>query len=268
MNKKPIGVFDSGVGGLSVLIELRKLLPNENFVFLADQLNVPYGEKSKKELVKFAYQITDYFIKNHNIKQLVIACNTSTCYSIDSLRKKYSKKNFLPIVGTVPALKPASENTKNGIVAVISTPATSKSPVMKKFIKDFAKGIKVLNIGCQNLENVVEEGEIDSPKAILLLEKYLKQVKNSKTDHLVLACTHYPFLKKTIQKIVGPHIKLIDSGKAIAKRTRSLLFTHHLKNKQKKKGETLYFTTGDSVRFSKVASKLLKQKIKSKRVKI
>ncbi|MEK7190572.1 MAG: glutamate racemase [Patescibacteria group bacterium] len=268
MNKKPIGVFDSGVGGLSVLVELQKLLPNENFVFLADQLNVPYGEKSKKELVKFAFQITDYFIKNHKIKQLVIACNTSTCYSIDSLRKKYSKKNFLPIVGTVPALKPASQNTKSGTVAVISTPATSKSPVMRKFIRDFAKGIKVLNIGCQNLENVVEEGEIDSPKAILLLEKYLKQIKNSKADHLVLACTHYPFLRKTIQKIVGPHIKLIDSGKAIARRTKSLLLTHRLKNKQNKKGKTLYFTTGNAGKFSRVASRLLKNEIKSKKARL
>src|SRR3989338_4879646 len=120
-NSRPIGVFDSGVGGLSVLRELERMLPKENFIFLADQLNVPYGEKNKKQLVIFAYRITDYFIRNHNIKLLVIACNTSTCYSIDALRKKYS----LPVVGTVPALKPASVNTKSGMVAVISTPATS-----------------------------------------------------------------------------------------------------------------------------------------------
>ena len=119
----PIGVFDSGVGGLSVLRELKRLLPNENFVFLADQIHVPYGEKSQKELIDLAYRIVDLFINKYNAKMIVIACNTSTCYSINALRKKYK----IPIVGTVPAVKPASEKTKSDAIAVMSTPATSKS---------------------------------------------------------------------------------------------------------------------------------------------
>src|SRR3989344_9282831 len=136
--EKPIGVFDSGVGGLSVLIELKRLLPKENFVFIADQLYVPYGEKSQKELINLAYKITDYFINQHDIKMMVVACNTSTCYTIDELRKKYP----FPIVGTVPAIKPAAEDTKTGTIGVISTPSTSKSEAVKKLIEDNCQNIK------------------------------------------------------------------------------------------------------------------------------
>jgi len=264
MNSKPIGVFDSGVGGLSVFLELKKILPNENFVFLADQQYVPYGEKSKKELIKRGIKIADYLIKYHNIKMLVVACNTSTCNSIDDLRKKYS----FPIVGTVPAIKPAAQKTKTRTVAIISTPSTSKSRVLRNLIRDNCQNLNVLNIGCKNLENVVEEGELNGPRVNKLLSKYLEKVRNSDADCLVLGCTHYPFLKKSIRKIVGSRIALIDSGKALAKRTQSLLRNHFIENSRKKNGETFYFTTGNSEKFSKVASRLLKYQVKAKKVKI
>lgn len=263
-NNKPIGVFDSGVGGLSVFIELKKILPNENFVFLADQQYVPYGDKSKKELIERGIKIADYFIKHRNIKMMVIACNTSTCNSIDELRKRYS----FPIVGTVPAVKVAAEKTKTGTVAVISTPATSKSQALKKLIEANCKSLDVLNISCPHLENVVEQGEFHSAEVDKLLLKYLGEIKNSDADYLVLGCTHYPFLRKYIGKIFGPGVKLLDGGKAIAKQTKVLLENNHIKNKEKKKGETLYFTTGDPLKFSKVASKLLKAKVKAKKIKI
>ena len=263
-NNQPIGVFDSGVGGLSVLIELKRLLPNENFVFLADQLYVPYGEKTKNELIELAYKITDYFIKYHDVKMMIVACNTSTCNSISEVRKKY----FLPIVGTVPAIKPAAEKTKSGTVAIIATPSTSQSEVLKNLIKDYCKNVNVLNIGCKNLEDAVETGELNSLEVHKLLIKYLQEVKNSNADYLVLGCTHYPFLRNSIQKIVGPSVNLIDSGSAIAKHTKSLLVNNILENSQKKNGKTVYFTTGDPVKFSKVASLLLKEQIKAKKVKI
>lgn len=261
---KPIGVFDSGVGGLSILLELQKLLPNENFVFLADQLYVPYGEKSKKQLVERCFKITDYFIKYHNIKMMVVACNTATCGAIDELREKYS----LPIVGTVPAIKVARDVTKSGTVAIISTPSTSKSEALRKLIKDNCKNINVLNIGCPNLEDAVEKGELNSSEVSELLLKYLKDIKNSKTDYLVLGCTHYPFLKRTISKTLGSRIKLLDSGKAIAKHTKSLLLNYGTENDPKQSSGTLYFTTGDALKFSKVAGKLLKHKVQTKKVKI
>jgi glutamate racemase len=263
-NNQPIGVFDSGVGGLSVLIELKKKLPHENFVFLADQKYVPYGEKTKKELVKLVFKITDYLIKNHHIKMMVVACNTATCGAIEELRTKYQ----IPIVGTVPAVKLAAKKTKSGTVAVISTPSTSKSDRLKNLIRNDCRDTNVLNIGCKNLEDAVETGELNSKNVGNLLLTYLEKVKNSNADCLVLGCTHYPFLKKSIKKIVGSHIKLIDSGKAIARRTQWLLNENLIKNDRKKKGNIIYFTTGDSVKFSKVASKLMKEKIQTKTVKI
>ena len=254
---RPIGVFDSGVGGLSILIELKKLLPHENFVFLADQKYVPYGEKTKKELVNLCVNITDYFVKKHDIKMMVVACNTATCYSIKELRQNFK----IPIVGTEPAVKPAAQNTRTGVIGIISTPATSKSKTIKRLITDFTHGTEVINIGCQNLENVVEEGDLSSSKVKALLDKYLSEIKNSKADRLVLGCTHYPFLRKTIQAMVGPKVKLIDSGKAIAKHAKSLVTKNLFKNNQVGMGKTTHFTTGNAQRFSKVASKLLGAKV-------
>ena len=262
MDKRPIGVFDSGVGGLSILIELKKFLPKENFVFFADQKNVPYGEKSKKELNQFMKAVMDYLIDKHDIKMFVIACNTATCYTIKEIRKRYQ----LPLVGTEPAVKPASLGTKTGTIAIISTPATSKSKTIKKLIGDYAQGLTVLNIGCQGLENTVEEGSLDNPKVQKLLKKYLKEVKDSKADHLVLGCTHYPFLKKAIGNVLGKKVKLIDSGKAIARRTQDLLRKNRISNS--KGGKTLYFTTSNPVKFSRVASKLLGKRVEAKRVAI
>lgn len=263
-NSSPIGVFDSGVGGLSVLIELKKKLPNENFVFLADQLNVPYGEKSKEELVGFMHKVVNYFVKKHKIKLLVIACNTATCHTIDELRKEYS----FPIVGTVPAVKSAAMGTETGTIAVISTPSTSASEVLKNLIIEHCVGVKVFNIGCKYLENAVEVGDLNSVEVKYLLSQYLKDVKNSTADRVVLGCTHYPFLRRTIQKIVGRNVKLVDSGEAIARHTQSVLLNHKIVNNQNKKGKSVYFTTGNSAQFSKVASKLLKNRVRGQKAKI
>jgi len=264
MDKRPIGVFDSGVGGLSVLKELQQLLPNENFIFLADQLYVPYGEKSKRQLIDLSYRITDYFL-THDIKLMVVACNTATCYTIDSLRKKYQ----LPIVGTVPAIKPAAENTQSGVVAIISTPATAKSKTLKQLIKKHCRDITVFNIGCKNLEDAVENGKSKDVEISDLLKKYLKRVKYSDADHLVLGCTHYPFLKDVLEKIMNPSVKIIDSGPAIAKQAQSLLTAHSIKNTDKKgRGKTSYLTTGDAVKFSIIAEQLLGNPVKAKTIKI
>lgn len=260
-NKKPIGVFDSGLGGLSILSELRRILPLEDYVFLADQAHVPYGEKTQSQLRNLALRITNYFIK-HDIKLIVIACNTSTCYSIEYLRGKFD----LPFVGTIPAIKPASENTVSNCIAVISTPATSKSSVLKKLIRDYCKGIEVINISCLGLENAIETGNLDSRETTTLLNKYLSPIKRSGTDQLVLGCTHYPFLKKNIKKMLGKKIKLVDSGRAVAKMVRNTLKNKGWENSCG--GRIFYFTTGDENKFSAVASRLLGSKILTSRVKI
>ncbi len=260
MKSRPIGVFDSGVGGLSILRELKKLMPKESFVFLADQAYLPYGEKSKKEIVSRATKIADFLIREHNIKILVIACNTATCYSIKELRKRF----HLPIVGTEPAVKPAGMNSNTGSIAVISTPATAKSKTLKRLIKEFAKGKKVTNVPCKGLESVVENNQINTAGTRALLNKYLAGIKDSRADQLVLGCTHYPFLRGPISSILGKKIKLVDSGGAIARQTKHLL--KQRQNLSNKRRGDVYFTTGNSAKFARVASGLLGKVIKARKV--
>ncbi len=263
-NSEAIGVFDSGVGGLSILRELKKRMPNENFIFLADQLNAPYGEKSKKELVELALKITNFFVKKHHIKMMVVACNTATSGALNELREQYS----FPIVGTVPAIKTASEKTKTKVIGIISTPATSKSLVLKNLIQEQAKGKKVIKVSCNGLAGIVEEGMMGSIESFSLLSKYLKNIKNSKADYLILGCTHYPFLKTDIKKVIKRPIKIIDSGRAIAEHTKFLLNQSGARQSSKEMGKTAYFTTGNSDKFSQVAGKLLGYKVKGEKVAI
>ena len=253
-DRRPIGVFDSGVGGLSVLIELHKLLPKEDFIFIADQANVPYGEKSQSQLCRLAHSISEFLIKK-DAKLIIVACNTATCHTIDYLRKEFK----VPFVGTVPAIKTAAEQTVKKCIGIISTPATSESNYLSSLITDYAQGVKVINIGCNGLENVVEKGDINSKEVESLLKKYLKPIRIAGADAIVLGCTHYPFLKTKISKYVGPEVKILDSGKAIAKRTLSLLEDSSSLNGQG--GKSYYFTTGDNKDFSRVASILMEKTI-------
>jgi len=159
----PIGVFDSGVGGLSVLQHLRKHLPHEEFVFLADQAHVPYGGKNAAQLCSLAGRVTR-FLKARKVKMVIVACNTSTCYSIDWLRKHFD----IPFVGTVPAVKPACLRSVSKRVAVMSTPATAKSALLKNLIRDFGNDCTVTRIGCAGLEEAVEKGSLDSAETVSL----------------------------------------------------------------------------------------------------
>jgi len=258
MNKRPIGVFDSGVGGLSVLKELVKLMPKERYVFVADQINVPYGEKTKKELEKEALKICSFLVAKKS-KIIVVACNTATCNVIDFLRANVK----VPLVGTVPAIKPAIAISKSGVIGILSTPSTSKSKGLKKLIKTYADNTKVVNIGCSNLENATETGELNSSEVTRLLIKYTRPIKKSGADVVVLGCTHYPFLKPQIKKILNNKgVKLIDSGKAIAQHTKKILQqTGSLGNHDGKKD---FYTTGNSAHFSRVASSLLKRRVRAK----
>jgi len=259
MDNRPIGLFDSGVGGLSVLAEIKKILPKENFIFLADQAHVPYGSKSKKQLEKLSERITIFLIK-HNIKMLVIACNTATCYALSHLRKNYN----IPIVGVVPAIKPAAKLSNNSKIAVMSTPATAKSTYLKSLIQKYANDSKVLNLGCKQLEDSVEE--LDKKKISTLLDKYVSQVNNFNADVIILGCTHFPFLKNEIKKRSLSNAKIIDSGKSIAKRVKAILNDEKIKAETKVKD--LFFTTASPQKFSKVASELLQYKVKGKKVTI
>ena len=258
LSRGVIGVFDSGVGGLSVLKELRKLLPRERYVFVADQANVPYGAKTDRQLKELSRRICSFLMAN-DAKLIVVACNTATCYAISHLRRLFP----VPFVGTVPAVKPALEHSHTGIVAVVSTPATAKSPMLKRLVSRFSNGQRVVAIGCPGLEESVECGGLTTRRTAALLDRYLAGVRASGADYLVLGCTHYPFLTEQIKERMD--IPILDSGAAIARRTRFLLKQHGIPSRAKR-GGVVYYTTGDSHAFSRVASALLSTKVRARHI--
>jgi len=252
INNNPVGYFDSGVGGLSILKEVKKLLPLENSIFLADQKNIPYGKKNKQELNKITTQITSFLI-SQKIKLLVVACNTATCYCIDHLRREFK----IPIVGVVPAIKTAASISKKSKITILSTPATTKSDYLNKLIEAHASKTKVKKIACTGLEEAVET--LDKNRIDKLLNLYAKNIIDFGSDVTVLGCTHYPVIKDSFQKKLGPTIKIVDSGAAIAKRVKHILKTEDLL--ANKKTKDVYYTTADEKIFSQITSKILNSKI-------
>lgn len=247
-----IGLFDSGVGGLSVFREVKKLLPDREYIFLADQAHVPYGKKTQTELQNLSARITKFLLEKE-IGILVVACNTATCYALDYLRQMFK----IPIIGVVPALKPAAKITKNNKIAVMSTPATAKSAYLKDLAMKFAQNKEVMLLGCKGLEDAVET--LDRKTIKTLLDKYTKEVCDFGADTVVLGCTHYPFLKTQIKMRVGSKIRILDSGRAIAKRTKEIL--KGTGDNTKSRINATFYTTGNPQKFSQVASQLLKYKV-------
>lgn len=254
MNNSPIGVFDSGVGGLSVLAELQKLLPMETFIFVADQANVPYGGKTKEEIEILTDKILGFLVSK-NVKAVVVACNTATVYAIDYLRQKYQ----VPIIGTVPVIKTIASISKTKKTAVFSTPATSKSDYLTSLIEKFADGVMVYKVGGTGLEELIEEGKLEDLETDKVLHESLEPLLKKNVDAIALGCTHYPFLRKKIQEIVGPNIAVVDSGGAVARRTKAILENNGIL--ASKKNEDIFFTTGDKEKFKMVAQKLLEKKL-------
>lgn len=254
MDNRPIGFFDSGVGGLSILLEAQKLLPNESIVFLADQKNVPYGGKTKDQLVEFVGKAMEFFL-SRNCKAVTFACNTATVYTINEMRERFN----VPIIGTVPVVKTLANITKTGKTAVFSTPATAKSEYLKELIKKFAENIEVKTIGGSNLEELVEKGNTDNPEIERILESHLKPLVADNVDSIALGCTHYPFLREKIEKIVGEKVKVVDSGGAVARRLKEVLASNN--SLSGKKEFEKYYTTGDREKFMKVAEELMNRKL-------
>jgi glutamate racemase len=253
-DNRPIGFFDSGVGGLSILLEAKKLLPNENIIFLADQKNVPYGGKTKEQLIGFLEKAMNFFI-SQDVKAVVFACNTATVYTIEEMRKKFD----IPIIGTVPVVKTLANITKTGKTAVFSTPATAESKYLKELIEKFCDGVEVARIGGSNLEELVERGNLNNPEIQEVLEKHLKPLLEESVDSIALGCTHYPFLREKIQKIVGPNVMVVDSGGAVARRLKQVLTNNDALSSEK--GFEKYYTTGDKDKFERVASELTRRRI-------
>lgn len=224
----PIGVFDSGIGGLSIAQEIASHLPNERILYYADTAHVPYGARSDQEIRELTAKAIEWLYRQ-GCKIAVVACNTASAFSLDYLREHYGEEHF-PIVGLVPALKPAVLQTRSKVVAVLATPATFRGKLIKEVMLKFAEpaGVKVLTVTSLKLVPFVEAGEQMSEACLVELHNILQPVVDQGADFLVLGCTHYPFLKDAIRQIFNEKLKLIDSGQAVARQTAYILIKNRL----------------------------------------
>ncbi|MES2240400.1 MAG: glutamate racemase [Bacteroidota bacterium] len=216
-NKQPIGVFDSGIGGTSIWKEIHNLLPNEKTIYLADSKNAPYGEKSKEEIIRLSMKNTDLLLKM-NCKLIVVACNTATTNAIRELRASYD----IPFIGIEPAIKPAAINSKTQVIGILATKGTLNSELFNKTTEIFQHTKIIEQIG-YGLVELIENGQIESPEMTQLLHSYLNPMIDANIDFLVLGCSHYPYLIPQIRAIIPNHIRIIDSGLAVARQTQNLL---------------------------------------------
>lgn len=213
-----IGVFDSGVGGLSVWRELFKVMPQERYLYVSDSGYCPYGPKSKEEIINRATAITEYLISK-GAEIIVVACNTATAAAINHLRSRYS----IPFVGMEPAVKPAAINTKTGAIGVLATKGTFKGELYLRTLHKFASNAKVLEQVGEGLVELVESGETDSVRAREIIGKYILPMKAQNVDHIVLGCTHYPFLEQLIKEFAGEGVEIVNPAPAIARRADEVL---------------------------------------------
>ena len=214
----PIGVMDSGVGGISVLKHIHALLPNEQLLYFADSQYAPYGNKTSAEIQARCFEIADFLISK-GIKALVVACNTATAAAIDALRAKYN----IPIIGMEPAVKPAAEATKNGIIGVLATVGTLKSAQFSALLESYGRNVEVVTQGCMGLVECIERGELNTEATTSLIRQYCAPLLAKGADTIVLGCTHYPFVRSLIETQVGPEVVLIDTGAAVAKQLHKRL---------------------------------------------
>ena len=223
-SQKPIGVFDSGVGGLSVLQAIQQELPDETIIYFADQAHVPYGNKPIEEIRHFSVEITRYLL-SLGAKLIVVACNTASAAALYHLRDVFPE---IPFVGMEPAVKPAANATKNGVVGVLATPTTFQGRLYTSLIERFANNITVLQDTCPGLVSQIEAGNLNGEETRRILENALLPILDEGADHIVLGCTHYPFVIPVIQEIVAHQAIVIDPSPAVARQTRRLLAKHNL----------------------------------------
>lgn len=241
-SRAPIGVFDSGVGGLSVLAELRRALPHEDFFYLADTAHVPIGARPDDEIRDLTARAVAA-MHGRGVKAVVVACNTASAFSLAHLRSQYD----LPIIGLVPAVKPAVKATRTGVVGVLATPGTLRGTLLSDVIREFAgpAGVQVLQAVSTELVPLVEAGEANGERTRAILRQILQPLADAGADQLVLGCTHYPFLAGSIRAEFGDTFALVDSGAAVARHTRDVLAKAHLLNERTAGGAVHYCVTGD-----------------------
>lgn len=259
MNNNPIGIFDSGLGGLTVVKAVRNLMPNESITYFGDTARVPYGNKSPELIQKYSLQIADFLI-NNNSKIIVVACNTATALALRTLQDKLD----IPVIGVVnPGVQTALQITKNKKIGVIGTLSTIGSKVYTKELNKIDKSIEVTTAACPLFVPLAEEGWLESEATKLIAEKYLKNIKQAEVDTLILGCTHYPLLKNVIQGVMTDNTKLVDSAHAMAMSASKLLSEYNLSSNKSDFGNLKMYVSDLPARFEIVAERFLGEEIQN-----
>ena len=240
MSNKPIGLFDSGVGGTSIWKEINQLLPNENTIYLADSKHAPYGPKGKEKIIELSIQNTAFLLEK-GCKLIVVACNTATTNAIKTLRAQFN----IPFIGIEPAIKPAALQTKTKAIGILATKGTLSSDLFHKTSNLYSNGIKVVEQEGDGIVELIESGKLHSVEMKGLLKQYLKPMLDKNIDYLVLGCTHYPYLIPVLLELLPKHIKIIDSGLAVANQTKAILKKESLLNARYSKPKNEFYTTGN-----------------------
>ncbi|HET9530944.1 MAG TPA: glutamate racemase [Blastocatellia bacterium] len=248
-----IGIFDSGVGGLTVFRAIERLLPDENLVYLGDTARIPYGTRSIETVCRYALEDAA-FIESRNVKVLVIACNTASALAADILRERCR----VPVIGVIrPGARRAVEKTRTGYIGVIATEATVASGAYERAMCKLRSGLEIISRACPLFVPLAEEGWVDHPVTRQVADEYLSDLKGSRVDTLVLGCTHYPILKPVIEHVMGDQVICIDSGEAVAHEIASYLKENDLTRQSKTPRSEEFYVTDSAARFRRVAELFL-----------
>ena len=240
-NSNPIGLFDSGIGGTSIWKEIHALLPHENTIYLADSKNAPYGLKSKEEIIHLSRKNTELLL-NKNAKIIVVACNTATTNAIKELRSSYD----VPFIGIEPAIKPAANKSSTNTIGILATKGTLNSELFNQAVLNYPNTKIIEQVG-HGLVQLIEEGQIESEEMTRLLTKYINPMIQKNIDYLVLGCSHYPYLIPQIKRILPKHVKIIDSGEAVALQTKNILLEKNILSNSKTSSAIFYTNTNPQV---------------------
>lgn len=249
--QNPVGVFDSGIGGVSVLTAIRAELPSVDLIYAGDSFHLPYGEKTMEEIMTYSRGVVE-FLRSKGCRLIVIACNTASAAALKKLREEYTDLVF---VGMEPAVKPAAEQTQTGVVGVMATTATFQGELFASVVERFANNVKVIQQPCPGLVQQIEAGELDTPATMQMLRGWLLPMKEQNIDRIVLGCTHYPFVRSAIRSILGDGVTIIDPAPAIAKQVRRILESRN-EIPANHTGALLWYTSGSTQQFAHTLQQL------------
>ncbi len=260
--KNPIGIFDSGVGGLSVLRAIRAQMLEESIIYFGDQGHIPYGPRPMEQIRGFSEAITNFLLEQ-GAKIIVVACNTASAAALKYLREKFPGT---PFVGMEPAVKPAAEHTQTGKVGVLATPATFQGELYASVVERFANGVELFQNTCSGLVQEIEQGNLNGDETRRILEEALQPMLEKNIDTVVLGCTHYPFVIPLIQEIVGEKVRVIDPAPAVARQARRVLEAKGLKSESDRPGGMRLFTSGDVEELNSLLPMLLGESVQIDKV--